>query len=210
MVFYHVQPYNGVQWKPQEYKHRSWKLAEFFQKMGGAKITSQFFFSVFRILDILVRIRMRIFGSVPLINGSGCGSGSVPKFSATFRNAKKSFLFFLCFHKKKFKSFKIVKICLMIKSNFSQENFCIKILFWNYYLFQSAQRKRKGFGSVPVINGSGCGSWRPKNIPYGSCGSGTLFLRFFFGLSLPCMTWPSQRSCRILKSFLRHKAEKTF
>jgi hypothetical protein len=29
--------------------------------------------------------------------------------------------------------FKIVKICLL-KLNFWQENFCIKILFWNHYM----------------------------------------------------------------------------
>ncbi len=35
--------------------------------------------SVLRIRDILVRIRMRILGSVPLANGSGCGSGGPKK-----------------------------------------------------------------------------------------------------------------------------------
>jgi hypothetical protein len=41
--------------------------------------------AVLRIREILVRIlmRIRILGSVPLTNGSGCGSGSVPKYSVT-------------------------------------------------------------------------------------------------------------------------------
>jgi hypothetical protein len=43
---------------------------------------------VFRIRDILVRIRMWILGSAPLTNGSGCGSGSVSKSSVTFRMQK--------------------------------------------------------------------------------------------------------------------------
>ncbi len=42
---------------------------------------------VFGIRDILVRVRMRILGSVPLTIGSGCGS--VPKSSVTFGMQKK-------------------------------------------------------------------------------------------------------------------------
>jgi hypothetical protein len=55
------------------------------------------FEAVFRIRDILVRIRMliRILGSVPLTNGfecgSGCDCGSVPKSSATLRMQKINF-----------------------------------------------------------------------------------------------------------------------
>ncbi len=40
--------------------------------------TNHFFFTVLGIRDILVRIRMRILGSVPLTDGSGCVSG-MPK-----------------------------------------------------------------------------------------------------------------------------------
>ncbi len=48
--------------------------------------------AVFRICDILVRIR--ILGSVPLTNGSGsgCRCGFVPKSSVTFRMPKNPFL----------------------------------------------------------------------------------------------------------------------
>jgi hypothetical protein len=66
--------------------------------------------AVFQIRDILVRIR--ILGSVPLTNGSGCGS--VPTSSA-FKDTKKNFLIFFYVLIMKFKSFKIVKICLTIK-----------------------------------------------------------------------------------------------
>ncbi len=66
------------------------------------------FLTVFQVRDILVLIRMRIriLGCVPLTNGCG----SVPKSSVTFRMQQKN----QC----KFKSFKIVKICLMIKIKF--------------------------------------------------------------------------------------------
>jgi hypothetical protein len=52
----------------------------------------------FRIRDNLVLIR--ILESVTLTNGSGCGSGSAPKSSATFRKQKTLyFSYFLCFKK---------------------------------------------------------------------------------------------------------------
>jgi hypothetical protein len=53
----------------------------------------------------------------------------------------------------------------MIKINFLARKFCVKILFCNDYLLQYAQHfyeKGKGSGSLLVINGSGCGSWRPR------------------------------------------------
>ncbi len=70
----------------------------------------------------------------------------------------------------KFKSFKIVKICLMINWNFLQENiFVFKFCFVT--IIQSAQdfyEKKEGFkggsGSVLVTSRFGCGSGRPKNI----------------------------------------------
>jgi hypothetical protein len=50
--------------------------------------------AVLRIREILLRIlmRIRILGSVPLTNGSGRGSGSVPKYSVTFRMHENFFL----------------------------------------------------------------------------------------------------------------------
>ncbi len=116
-----------------------------------------------RIRDILVRIR--ILGSVPLTNGSGCGS--VPKSSVTFRMQKNlcfSYFFLFKLMKLNFKSFKIVKICLMIKIKFLQENFCIKILFCNDYFspLNTFMRKRKD--PFCTCDGSGCGSGRPRNL----------------------------------------------
>ncbi len=55
---------------------------------------------VFRIRDILVRIRMRILGSMPLTYGPGCGSGPVRRSSVTFRKQKYLFfIYILCFNK---------------------------------------------------------------------------------------------------------------
>ncbi len=49
---------------------------------------------VFQIYDILVRIRMRIriLGSFPLTNGSGCGSG--PQSSVTWMQKNRFFIFY--------------------------------------------------------------------------------------------------------------------
>jgi hypothetical protein len=72
----------------------------------------------------------------------------------------------------KFKTLKIVKICLTIKNKF----LAIHFLYKNFILrplFQSTQHfstKKEGSvtgggsGSVLENNGSGCGSGRPKNI----------------------------------------------
>jgi hypothetical protein len=71
---------------------------------------------------------------------------------------------------------KFVKICLMIKIKFKQENcYSIKILFCLQQILQSTQHfynKREGSGSVLVTSGFGCGSGMPKKN--GSYGSGTL------------------------------------
>jgi hypothetical protein len=79
--------------------------------------------SVFRIRDILVRIRMRIpiLGSISLTNGSGCGA--VPKSSVTFKMQKLYFSHFLCFNNETYK----LKNC---KNMFHGENeiFSKKIL----------------------------------------------------------------------------------
>ncbi len=71
------------------------------------------------------------------------------------------------------KSFKIVKICLMINTKFGKKIFLLKLYFATIILIQSAQHfyeKREGFssgsasGSVLVINGSG----RLKTYGFGS------------------------------------------
>ncbi len=71
----------------------------------------------------------------------------------------------------KFKSFKIVKMC-MIKIKFLARNF-------RSISVRSTLGKGEEFGSgsVLVTNGSGCESGRPKNIRTESgCGSGTLII----------------------------------
>ncbi len=65
----------------------------------------------------------------------------------------------------KLKSVKIVKLCLMIKIKFSQENFCIisvrSPLLWE----KEGSGSGSASGSVLVTKGSGCGYGRePKNI----------------------------------------------
>jgi len=115
--------------------------------------------------DILVRIR--ILESVPLTKGSGCGSGSVPKSSVTFRMQKFYFFhIFQFFNKGNLKALKLLKLCLMIEIKFLQENCCITN-FILQPLFQSNQhfyekRTRSRAGSVLITNGSGCGSRRLK------------------------------------------------
>jgi hypothetical protein len=44
---------------------------------------------------------------------------------------------------------------------------------------------RAGSGFVQINYGSGRGSRRPENIPYGSYGSGTLLLRAIWEFGLP-------------------------
>jgi hypothetical protein len=62
----------------------------------------------------------------------------------------------------KLKSFKIVKIYLMIKIKFYQENFCIKFYFATIFSVPSTfYEKREDSGSVLVTKGSG--GVRPKN-----------------------------------------------
>ncbi len=66
----------------------------------------------------------------------------------------------------KFKSFKTVKMCLMIQINFlAQKMFALKFIMQPIYQFaHHFYEKKEGSGSVRVTNRSGCGSGRPKNI----------------------------------------------
>ena len=51
----------------------------------------------------------------------------------------------------KFKSFKIVKICWMIKIKFFARKFCIKILFCNHYFSPLNTFMRKGKDLDPYL-----------------------------------------------------------
>jgi hypothetical protein len=99
------------------------------------------------IRDILVRIRIRIPGSVPLTNGSGSGSGSDPApdpapdptpFFNDFKDAKKNFLL-TCPQAHHIQS---KKLNFLLK-------FCVKILFCRHYFspLNTFMRKREGSGS---------------------------------------------------------------
>ncbi len=105
--------------------------------------------TVLRIHDILVWIRIR--GSMPLTNGSGCGSGSFyfhhwPSRCQQKTYFKKKFFCMLLFEGT-FTSFfkgKKSKRCHKKEEN---KVFCLMI---------------EGSGSIPLTNGSGSGSRRPK------------------------------------------------
>jgi hypothetical protein len=104
------------------------------------------FFSVLGIRGILVRIQIRIPGSVSLTNGSGSGCGPTPDltpFFANFKDAKEKYFlsyFFLitCPHAHHLQSKKF---------NFLLR-FCVKILFYRHYFspLNTLMRKREGSG----------------------------------------------------------------
>jgi hypothetical protein len=101
-------------------------------------------------------MRIRILGSVPPTNGSGCGCGSVPKSSVA--GCKKFYFVFSNGLIRKFKSLKIVKICFVIKIKFLAKNCFMKILFSTIIsVAKHFYKKREGSGSVLVANGSGFG-----------------------------------------------------
>ncbi len=121
---------------------------------------------VLRIHDILVwiRIRMRIWmrirGSMPLTNGSGCGSGSFyfhnwpsrcqPKsnfFNKVFPNITFRRYFYIIFQRWKVKK----------KSQNSRNQ------GFPYYFCLIKEGSRPGSGSIHLTNGSGSGSRGPKN-----------------------------------------------
>ncbi len=133
--------------------------------------------------------------SVTFLYGSGCRSGSSVLYlwetdpdpnADPYQNLqwllwmqKKSiFSYFFLVFIKKFKNFKIGKICLMIKITFLAR----KILYWNFILqplFQSAQHfyeKWEGSRSILVTNGFGCLSGRPNKIQIPGCRSGILII----------------------------------
>jgi hypothetical protein len=68
----------------------------------------------------------------------------------------------------KFKSFKIVKILLMIKIKFLTRKFLYLETIISVFSTLSSEKEGSGAGSASgpalVTNGSGCGSGMPKNI----------------------------------------------
>jgi hypothetical protein len=96
--------------------------------------------AVLGIRDILVRIRLRIPGSVPLTHGSGSGSPDPTPFFIDFKDAKRNiFLYFFLIT-------------------------CVKMLVWRHYFspLNTFMEKREGSGSVPLTNGSGSRVCKPE------------------------------------------------
>jgi hypothetical protein len=118
---------------------------------------------VLRIHDILVWIRIRIWirGSIPLTNGSGsgCGSGSFYFHHWPPRSQQKTNFFYKFFcillfegtFTSFFKDKKSKKNSQNSKNQGFSYNFCLMI-------------EGSGSGSIPLTNGSGFGSRRPKNM----------------------------------------------
>jgi hypothetical protein len=142
-------------------------------------------YSVLRIRDIFVRIRIRILGSVPwrtdLDPGGSKTYGSVPGpgcVSGTLVHLHHS-----------------SKIKIMKKSqNWRNQGF-------SYYfcLMMEGSGVGPGAESVLVTNGSGCGSGKPKNIrSWCESGSATLELLYVFGAllsSLPTVYQTAVKWC---------------
>ncbi len=128
---------------------------------------------MFQIRDILVRIR--ILKSVPLTNGSGCGSGSVPKFQWLLGCKKNKFFhIFQCFKNEILKLQNCKNMFWRIKFNFNQENFVLKFYFATIISVRSTllwDREGSGSGSVRYLwlTDPDADPGGPKT--YGSCGT---------------------------------------
>ncbi len=117
------------------------------------------------IRDILVRIRIRILGSVPLTNRSNADPG-IPKTYGSYRSGSGSRGGFgtrvLHLHNSS-----------KIKKNLKEvtKQYCRNQGF-SYYFCLMMEESGAGSGSVLVTNGYGCGYGRPKNIRIRTgCGS---------------------------------------
>ncbi len=121
---------------------------------------------MFRIHDIVVWIRIRIRGSMPLTNGSGSWIRILLFSSLTFKNHQKTNFFFLLLFEGTFTSFFKDK-----KSNSHNS----RNQGFSYYFCLLIEGS--GSGSIPLTNGSGSGSGRPKNmwLRWIWIGSGTLW-----------------------------------
>ncbi len=116
--------------------------------------------AVFRIRDILVWIRIRIRGSMPLTNGYGSGFGSGSFFVTDLQDAnkKKFILFFLLYY------FLKIHLHLFSKIKSQKESQNSRNPGFSYYFCMMIEGSRSGSGegSIPLTNGSG--SRRPKNM----------------------------------------------
>jgi hypothetical protein len=52
----------------------------------------------------------------------------------------------------KFKSFNLVKMCLMMKIKFFAKKYCIKFLFRKHYFSRSTPQEKEGSGSIVPLN----------------------------------------------------------
>ncbi len=123
-------------------------------------LTQKLFLTVFLIHDILVWIRIRIRGSMPLTNGSGFGSWiRILLFpSLTLQMPAKNKFFSTVFS-----AFYFLKVHLhyfsKIKSQKESQNSRLQGFY--YYYCMMIEGSGSGAGSIPLTRGSGSG--RPKN-----------------------------------------------
>ncbi len=116
---------------------------------------------VFRIHDILERIRIR--GSMPLTNGSGSESGSGSCFfsSLTFKMPTKKIFSFNIYSVHYFLKVHLHNF-LKIKSQKESQN--SRSQGFSYYFCMMTEGSGSGAGSVSIILTDGSGSRRPKNM----------------------------------------------
>ncbi len=116
-----------------------------------------------RIHDILgwIRIRIWIRGSMPRTNGSGCGSGSCYFRHWPSQDPNKKLIF-----KKVFLLITFWRYMYIIfkdkKSKRSHKAVGINVFLTFFCLV--IEGSRSGSGSIPLTDGSGSGSRRPKNM----------------------------------------------
>ena len=117
-----------------------------------------------RIQNILVWIRNWIRGSMPLTNGSGCEFYYFPHWPPRCHkktNFLVKILFFLLLFEGAFTTFSMIKVKQKSQSSTNQDFSCYICL-----VIHGSES-----GSIPLTNGSGSGSRRPK-----TCGSGSATL----------------------------------
>ncbi len=163
--------------------------------VAQVQVNYPLFDTVFRIHDILVWIRIRIRGSMPLTNGSGFGSGACYFCHRPSRcQQKNNKIFFFLILTQVFLLITFWRYIYIIfqreKVKKSQKN--SRNQGFSYYFYMMLEGS--GSGSIPLTSGSGPGSWRPKNmwirirntacIP--SHLSRSLVISFTFFWRLPC------------------------
>ncbi len=133
------------------------------------KAAEQTYIPVFRIHDILVWIRIRILGSMPLTNGSGFRSGSGCE-SFYFHHWPSSCQQKTNWFKKVFRYITFLRYLYIIFKDKKSKR-CQKTVEqgFSYYICLmivgsgSGSRAGSGSGSIPLTNGSESGCGRPKN-----------------------------------------------